>query len=1433
VFQDIDIVINLDIDDLKEKIRDAIIGQITDELCIAHIAKRDNISGAAAKEIFDALTAAEKAELREQTAEALIDEAVEAVLQESLGEELAKLGWGSRRISDLFEGIDIKPTVIETTSGGDVQRGDEISRPGADVTTPGTEMALPGVESARQGAVPEVIIDTTDLSNWKVADHYDSGFYGNYDWNSGLRPVNPLTATPPSANPAAGPNTFAHAGGYSDRVPNFINPNWGTSNIDLPPEQWLDIFDPGRTDPNIGARNSLRPFYTNRQPTMVVVNPNHNSMANSTLAADWNNAANYRIVDLCWEDFKDNPLSLPNNSMPRMTLETWLNTPDSQKPRTDRDPGRFPNAVTLGTFDRHILSRMVDGKPRMDFVGYAHSQFNDFALYQTDRLHQPALARNAKKVTFDVDGTQVNAHSLYGAGFLVNFGIHPDTDIIQGYVLHYIYTSSAAARPTQLHLYRITRNDLTAEAFHGLEHGRGGGETNPNLTAMFGPNSLIANIPITLTNWWEQMSVELEITPTTLRMWQYPLGDEAARVQILNQNLPVESLYNGFGPTVSYRSHGCPRATVFTYSNLYMEILGIEGITARTQETVREDTVTRTDIRERTDTVTEKTTRITINSDNLYTRLLNKYTREYLAGNENARLYFIDIADNGVGRTDLNEDTPVDMIIEEIITVKERAVQTTAVIRRVDTVITRIEVEYNFNDGMGYIYQPNLTFVPNHPDPRYIERGTETELNSVTEQIGTDTVISVTTRTITEGLIVEVKRNPGGDIVDITRKEIIGNAVYETVTDADGNVISTDTYPLSELTDYNFAAATDKITQKAADFMAEHNIWYITNHENTFLNDGGILGADTTPPAPLRQRGKTVGGEFGAVGNINIAGLGEYVNGILGGIISRVTEFIAENIPLCYNGINYMVDDVIAYGSYERVITPADPDNGIEAVTETVSGRESGISINLSQEKFAIDRKANPDIPEGGVYMFSVDGGIKWRIPRLEFTDSMRFARLLQRGMPNLIIAIGTPPSGKLRTPPADAFMVSFAEIQRPDRLLRYSINYAIYPAEFEIEKPEAHGARPQGAWALSTGLDARNLAGIQKKAAKAGITLQEAMGDDSTVLSAQEKEFISDLTKLAVNPANARNRDDMQNILVGAARVGPNGRPMRVVDSRGYGVFCISDGIPVSVTGNSGTPEKPRHRPLRTTYFIRTAAEEIRDEDGNIEAYRAAGRPRRVAATGQQRAPNNRVNFAAQSVVMRPGSMYSTDYGATWTTVAQKGYGFNISEAVAKGLQLWIKRAPTIRRPESVTQIIHFTNEEGNLPSNFEVTVVNGKITSNMRVFDIRVGSRTDTETGEVLPPEENWLKGVPSNALIEQQKPDGFEYFTEAVLDPGTGDIITEAAVHAFTAVFDIRMKATKTSPAGTEAQTGRLEIVFGRSNAANARERPAIISARIIAP
>ncbi|MCI8589966.1 MAG: hypothetical protein HFE77_04570, partial [Clostridiales bacterium] len=194
---------------------------------------------------------------------------------------------------------------------------------------------------------------------------------------------------------------------------------------------------------------------------------------------------------------------------------------------------------SLYPFNQHTYSWQTDGKANMAFAGYGTEVKNDFMIY-------PATSDSRRTIEFDLDCAIIDAHTLNGAGFLLNAGV-TDAGILNGYAFYYEWPSTAR-------IMKIT-NYNTMGADNTLK--MGGTDVSTHAVSLSGGVKL-------------RVKVVLEKDKVTVTQRQYNgnvLGDET----LLFDGVELDPTgYNGFGPYVGYKSHGCASMTYFQYGDLSM-----------------------------------------------------------------------------------------------------------------------------------------------------------------------------------------------------------------------------------------------------------------------------------------------------------------------------------------------------------------------------------------------------------------------------------------------------------------------------------------------------------------------------------------------------------------------------------------------------------------------------------------------------------------------------------------------------------------------------------------------------------------------------------------------------------------------------------------------------------------------------------------------
>lgn len=169
----------------------------------------------------------------------------------------------------------------------------------------------------------------------------------------------------------------------------------------------------------------------------------------------------------------------------------------------------------------------ADGKT-LTFYGYTAPPFKDF-MFMPDN-------NNSKKIfTFNVSESRTDWHTLEGAGYLFNSKI--ENNILSGYVLLFAQNG--------INLYQI--NGVNINNFHGGGYNR---------------VADVATLLQSATKSGSNHNMKIEVDGNNVKVWDN-------NILIINRTLPVQYGY-GFGPMVSYTSHGCSSISYITFSNIVM-----------------------------------------------------------------------------------------------------------------------------------------------------------------------------------------------------------------------------------------------------------------------------------------------------------------------------------------------------------------------------------------------------------------------------------------------------------------------------------------------------------------------------------------------------------------------------------------------------------------------------------------------------------------------------------------------------------------------------------------------------------------------------------------------------------------------------------------------------------------------------------------------
>jgi hypothetical protein len=373
-------------------------------------------------------------------------------------------------------------------------------------------------------------IDTTDLSQFYVFDHYDTGIWGSVpnaaDWEA-------LYKHPPSAGsmrpffPYSLPSATTYDPGKNPYYHN--NADYGSIQYNNTLEQLTDI---------------------NNYDKSVAPNLGNNFYGNFGLRVDGTN---------------------PTNANGASTMPTTPSNSTSPRPENTLKN----NLYYTKTLREHIHAYEDEtGNPAMWFFGYHTGNYTDFAFY-------PAASDSEKSVSFTVDFNYVNAHAMSGAGFVFNTGIDSSGNL-QGYVLYLGLlggpdqptAANRLARPTTITVYRIN-NGLTPASFHGSNGSNNTAIANivPNMGASVGVAQSIDQSDTSAI-----MDVLAQFSDAEITVWMKPSGAQGKLPNdatiTFTRTLVAPTGFYGFGPLVQHTAigHTCARSSAFKFCDLEMSI---------------------------------------------------------------------------------------------------------------------------------------------------------------------------------------------------------------------------------------------------------------------------------------------------------------------------------------------------------------------------------------------------------------------------------------------------------------------------------------------------------------------------------------------------------------------------------------------------------------------------------------------------------------------------------------------------------------------------------------------------------------------------------------------------------------------------------------------------------------------------------------------
>ena len=249
------------------------------------------------------------------------------------------------------------------------------------------------------------------------------------------------------------------------------------------------------------------------------------------------NANAYNALKLSAEQQKKQPYRAADNTCMTSHGKSGVPTPcliqDVFVAKRWGTPG-----TKLYPFNQHTYSWEENGRANMMFAGYGTKALTDYMFY-------PATSDSRRTIEFDLDCGAIDTHTLIGAGFLLNAAITNGS--LNGYSFFINWSSN------KIELRKIQNAAATIESV---------------------PGTVVTSIamPSMATGTKLRIKVVLNRDSVTVTSRKYT-GNQmgAEETWFNNYSIPIlAAAGNGFGPIVSYSSHGCASMTYFQFGDLAM-----------------------------------------------------------------------------------------------------------------------------------------------------------------------------------------------------------------------------------------------------------------------------------------------------------------------------------------------------------------------------------------------------------------------------------------------------------------------------------------------------------------------------------------------------------------------------------------------------------------------------------------------------------------------------------------------------------------------------------------------------------------------------------------------------------------------------------------------------------------------------------------------
>lgn len=287
------------------------------------------------------------------------------------------------------------------------------------------------------------------------------------------------------------------------------------------------------------------------------LDPGDFRISNAAVKINTGDLSSWYVYDHYYNQATYNSLGLNSVRQPYAAADnTYINkSAQSKKPITITEyikewkaKHNGQNPQYCAALVRHIDSVVdEDEKASMYFMGYGTKPLTDYLFY-------PAAKDTKRTMSFDIEANKVDTHTLQGAGYLLNAGVDKNGNL-QGYVFYYAFSSATAGTA---YIYKLKGVNASTTMRQSL--------LSANCT-------VVAQKAFALPSDTKKIRVTAELGPTSVTLQQQNYMASGALSDPIdmfrNQTLTATG-YNGVGPIVSYKSHGCASLSAFTYSDIVM-----------------------------------------------------------------------------------------------------------------------------------------------------------------------------------------------------------------------------------------------------------------------------------------------------------------------------------------------------------------------------------------------------------------------------------------------------------------------------------------------------------------------------------------------------------------------------------------------------------------------------------------------------------------------------------------------------------------------------------------------------------------------------------------------------------------------------------------------------------------------------------------------